>query len=459
MDSPAVKSRPGRTARRRALALGAAVVIAVMVAVGTVWKTHKPAGDQAAPSYDRALAMPTGPAIAVLPFTNMSGDPKQDFFADGIAEEVLTGLSRFPNLRVLARNSTFQYKGRAVDVRQIGRELDADYVVEGSVRKAANTVRVTVQLLDTSSGAHVWAENYERRLDPDNVFAVQDDITSQVVARVGDIHGAVNLADIQKLRSKSTASLDDYECVLRTYEYQRFLTPDKHAEVKACLTRTVERNPNYADAWANLAYTYVDQYWTDYDGPQDPLERAHKAARKAVELDPSSQRAHFSLANVHFFHKDLNAFFFEAEKALALNPNNTDVVAALGVRFVYAGKRDRGVALMKKAMALNPSHPGWYWFPIVYDHYWNLDYEKSLEAARRIDMPGFFYSHLTLAMNFGQLGQRNRAQTAVSELRRLNPGFEKDPYRYLGMWFTKEHTQNVIDGLRKAGLEIPAENR
>jgi len=437
--------------------MGLGLVILAGVAVLLVqFRSSLSSSNTSVDAQDPVLAISTGPAIAVLAFENMSGDARQDYFGDGISEEIISGLSRFRNLRVLARNSTFQYRGKAKDVREMGREIGADYVVEGSVRRAGDIVRVTAQLLDAKSGAHVWAETYERRLDPDNLFAVQEEITNQIVARIGDIHGAVNRADIQRARTKSDASLEDYECVLRTYEYQRFLTPDKHAVVKACLVRTVERNPGYADAWANLAYAYVDQYWGDYPGPADPLERAYAAARKAIELDPASQWAHFSLANVYFFRKERDQFFQEAERALALNSNNTEVVAALGVRFVYAGKRDRGVALMKKAMALNPSHPGWYWLPIVYDHYWDRDYEKALEAAMRIDMPGFWYANVTLAMSYGQLGQLDLAQIQVNELRKLNPGFEKDPYRFLDMWFLPENSDHAVEGLRKAGLLLPS---
>jgi adenylate cyclase len=278
----------------------------------------------------------------------MSGDPTQDYFADGISEEIIARLSRFGFLRVLARNSTFQYKGRSVDVRQIGREIGANYVVEGSVRKSGSTVRVTAQLLDASTGAHIWAETYERDLTADNLFAVQDQITDQVVSRIGDVHGAVNRSQVQQLRTKTAASLADYECLLLAYEYQRFLTPDKHATVKDCLARTVERNPSYAEAWANLAYIYTDQYWAEYAGPANPLERAYDAARRAVQLDPSSQIAHYTLANVYFFRNDLDAFFVEAEKALALNPNNTEILAGLGIRFACAEKRERGIGLIQK---------------------------------------------------------------------------------------------------------------
>jgi adenylate cyclase len=456
IDAPAGKSQPALRARRRALSVGVAALIAVMVAVGVVWKLQKPPGIQATTSNDPALAMPTGPAIAVLPFTNMSGDSKQDFFADGIAEEVLTGLSRFPNLRVLGRNSTFQYKGRPVEVRQIGHELRADYVLEGSVRKAGETVRVSAQLLDTSTGGHLWAETFERELTPQNLFAVQDEITSKVVTRIGDIHGVITRAYVQKLRTRSPDNLADYECVLLAYEYLRFLTPGKHATVKACLTRTVERSPDYAEAWAHMAYIYTDQYWTDFEGPPNPLDRALSAARRAVQLDPASAIAHYTLANVYFFKNDLELFFSEADKALALNPNNTEIVAALGLRITYTKQRKRGIALIKKAIALNPSHPGWYWFPLVYDYYQNGDYEKALQTARQGNMPGFWYWHYHLAICYGQLGQKSQARAALDDLRKLNPKFEKEPLRYMRQWYKSEEAlQHLANGLRKAGLAIP----
>ncbi|HUU72848.1 MAG TPA: adenylate/guanylate cyclase domain-containing protein [Burkholderiales bacterium] len=449
-------TRPGFYQHRNRWILSGSALIVILVAVALAVQFREFFMEASTITLDPALAIPTGPAIAVLAFENLSGDPNQDYFGEGISEEIISGLSRFRNLRVLARNSTFQFKGQARDVREIGKEIGADYVVEGSVRRAGDIVRVTAQLLDAKNGAHVWAETYDRQLDPENLFSVQDEITNQVVARIGDIHGAVNRADMQKVRAKSKATLEDYDCVLKTYEYQRFLTPDKHAVVKTCLTQTVQRNPGYADAWANLAYAYVDQYWAVFDGPPDPLDWAYAAARKAVELDPASQWAHFSLANVHFFRKEWNRFFQEADKALELNPNNTEVVASLAVRLVYAGKRDRGLALMNKAMSLNPSHPGWYWIPIVYDHYWDRDYEKALEAAIRIDMPGFWYANVALAMNYGQLGRRNLAKAQLDELRRLNPGFEKNPYRFLDMWFLAEHSDHVVEGLRKAGLALPS---
>ena len=455
-DAPASKSQLAGRVQRRVFAAGTVAIITILVAAGITWRLQQSGEKQHSPSQDLALAMPSGPSIAVLAFENMSGDPGQDYFADGISEEIIAGLSRFLNLRVIARNSTFQYKGRATDVRQIGRELGADYVVEGSVRRASNTVRVTAQLLETNNGSHVWAETYERRLDPENLFAVQDDITSQVVSRIGDVRGAVNRARIQKLRAKNLASLEDYECVLLAYEYQRFLTPDKHANVKACLVHTVERNPSYAEAWANLAYTYADQYWGEYDGPPDPLEKAQAAAERAVELDQASPIAHFSLANVYFFRNDLDRFFAEAERALALNPNNTEIIAALAFRLSFAGKQERGLALIRKAIALNPAHPGWYRNPFILQHLRKREYAAALEAARRVDMPGFWWARVWLAVTYAKVGQTDSARREMKEALKLNPVFEHDPLRYIRMWFKSESdVQLMADGLRKAGLQVP----
>ena len=448
--------------KKKRARLPIAMISALFVAGAAiaVWQFGLKRPTVVAQTTDPVLAIPTGPAIAVLALQNMSGDATQDYFADGIAEEIIARLSRFTAFRVLARNSTFQFKGRSVDVRQIGREIGANYVVEGSVRKAGSQVRVTVQLLDATNGAHLWAETYERDLTVENLFAVQDEITDQIVTRIGDVHGAIGRAEVKRLRTKSSASLADYECLLFTYEYQRFLTPDKHVSAKECLSRTVERNPDYAEAWANLAYAYTDQYWGDYPGPPNPLERAYDAARRAVQLDPTSQIAHYALANVYFFRNDLSGFFVEAEKALAINPNNTEVVAALGVRITYAEKSGRGVALIRKAMALNPAHPGWYWFPIAYDHFRTQDYHAAVEAARRVDMPGFWYMHLWLAAAYGALGDTERGRAALANIDAINPAFKHDPVKYLRLWFkSEEAVQQFVSGLRKSGLEISSDRR
>ncbi|MDP6952779.1 MAG: adenylate/guanylate cyclase domain-containing protein, partial [Alphaproteobacteria bacterium] len=347
---------PTAPKRGRLILAGAAVALLALI-VAFLWPAeHEGSLPDVATvePEDPILAMPTGPAVAVLPFDNMSGDPQQDFFGDGLAEDIIAGLSQFPTLRVLARNSTFQFKGRAVDVRVIADEIGAQYVVEGSVRKAGDQVRVTAQLLNADDGSHLWSENYEATLTPQNLFDVQDAITTQIVSRLGDAHGAINRNAIEGVRRRPPSDLRSYDCILLAYEYRRFMTPEKHANVKTCLQQAVRENPDYSDAWSNLAYTYVDQYWSGYDGPPNPLDLANEAARKAVDLNPTSQLGYFQLANVSFFKNDLEQFTLDAERALELNPNDTEVIAALAIRFIYAGDRERGLALMEKAIQLNP---------------------------------------------------------------------------------------------------------
>jgi TolB-like protein len=464
-DATAKKSRPERTATRRTLVLGAAAVIAVIMAAGIVWKTQKPAANQAAPPADPVLAMPTGPAIAVLPFTNMSGDPKQDFFADGITEQLITDLSRFRNLYVIARNSTFAYKGRAVDIRQVGRELNARYVVEGSVQRRGDDIRVNVQLLDASTGAHLWAESYERSLKNAKVFGVQDDITERVVSAIGDTHGAIFRSTFEQSAGKGTTSLGAYECVLHSYGYWRVITPAVHLEVRDCLERAVRLDPRYAEAWASLARMYVEEYSQGFNSQPDPLGRAMSAAQRAVELDPRSQLAYMNLAVVHFFRHEIDAFNVAADRAIALNPNSADTLAWAGIYFTYANQGDpsqraRGVAMMRKAIAVSPAYPTWYHFPIAWNYYYNDQYEQALSEARKINMPGYFWTQVLLITIYGALGRTEEAKADIAALRELKPDFPKTMREEARKWNTPEHfiSRNVAN-LRRAGLNIPEESR
>jgi adenylate cyclase len=451
--------------KRRRIAIGAAAFIAVMVAVSLVWKAQKLPGDQVTVSNDLALAMPTGPAIAVLPFTNMSGDPKQDFFADGITEQLITELSRFRNLYVIARNSTFAYKGRAMDIRQVGRELNARYVVEGSVQRRGDEVRVNVQLLDATSGAHLWAESYERSLKNAKVFGVQDDITTRVVSAIGDTHGAIFSSTFEQSAGKGTTSLGAYECVLHSYAYWRVITPAVHLTIRDCLERAVQLDPRYAEAWASLARMYVDEYSQGFNSRPDPLGRAISAAERAVELDPRSQLAYMSLAVVHFFRHEIDAFNVAADRAIALNPNSADTLAWAGIFVTYANQgspsqRSRGVAMMRKAIAMSPAYPTWYHFPIAWDYYYNDRYEQALSETRKMNMPGYYWTRALVITIYGALGRPEDAKADIAALLELKPNFPKTMREETRKWNTPEHfiSRNVAN-LRRAGLDVPDENR
>ena len=447
----------------------AAVAAAVVLAVGGifVWQTNQsppaPSPTVVAETNDAVLALPAGPSIAVLPFANMSGDAEQDYFVDGLTEQIITGLARFEALFVIARNSTFQYKGQAVDVRDVGTDLGVSYVLEGSIRKAGGTIRVTAQLLDAKTGGHLWAEDYERSLTADNIFALQDDIAEQVVSVLGGMHGVIARSGMSKAASKPTDNLDAYECVLRAQAYINAYTSELHLAARTCLERTVETNPEYVAAWTNLALLYTDEYWAGFnprpDGPA-PLDLALTIAQKAMELDPDNAEALFAISRIHYFRHELPEFYSLGERAIALSPNNATRLAWFGQNVVYTGKWERGKALLDKARALNPYLPTMFYYSYANYYYHNENYDQALEAALKINQPGLFWSHIIFSEIYGQMGRTAEAKASVSELLRLFPGFNTTiAANQMRVWnFPETHIAHRVDGLRKAGVpEGPAQ--
>ena len=315
---------------------------------------------------------PSRPVIAVLPFDNMSGDPGQEYFADGITEDIITRLARLPYMGVIASNSSFQYKGKNVDIRSIAAELGATYVLEGSVRRSETKIRVAAQLLQASDGTHIWAETYDRDLTADNIFAVQDDITERVVGAIGSSDSVLTLAEMRATESKAPSELSSYECNLRAGEYWRVITPEVHLVVRDCLDRVLKEEPEYAGAWSNFAGLTIDEFLYGYNPRPEmapPLERALAYAQRAIDLDPSYGWAHWNLAKSAFYRHNMRLFHSEIDRALELAPNDAEMLAATGHFLAYSGSWERGMSLMAKAIELNPYHQPWYYFPYFYDAY------------------------------------------------------------------------------------------
>jgi adenylate cyclase len=412
------------------------------------------AGSASATEDDPVLALPTGPTIAVLPFTNLSGDPEQEYFSDGLADDIITALSRFRELFVIARNSTFRYKGKSVDVRELNRDLGARYVVEGSVRKTGTRLRVTVQLLDARDGTHLWADTYDRNLSASDIFAVQDEITEQVVGTIASNSGVISRARFAEIKQKPTDSLDAYECVLQVGAYYRdnFIATE-HIKVRGCLERAVKSDPGYADAWAYLSHIFLDEYRFNYNPRPNSLVRALEAAHRAVDSDPTNQEAHEALAQSYFFRHELDGFFAETERAIALNPNSATTLAALGEKLNIAGD-PRGILLVRKAVKLDPFHPTWFNFPIALYHFDKGEYEEALAAARKINISGYYWSQMFLAAVYGELGRQSEARSALEELLRLYPGFTTEKLiEELQKWnYGDDRIRRWVAALRKAGL-------
>jgi TolB-like protein len=441
--------------RRRTVFIATTAAVLLALAGVVAWLVLPDEPDtEIASEEDPLLALPTGPVVAVLPFENLSRDPDQEFFSDGLTDGIITALSRFRDLFVIARNSTFRYKGQPVDVRQLRQELGARYVLEGSVQKAGDTLRVTAQLLDAKDGTHLWADTYDRDLSTSNIFAVQDEITEQVVATIAGLYGVISRDQFSEVKEKPTESLAAYECVLRTtayYSYRQSAT--EHEKLRRCLERAVKSDPGYANAWAALSFIYFDEHRFNYNPRPDPLDRALDAARRAVDTGPTMQWPHSALASVHFYRHDLDAFFAEAERAIALNPNDSTRLASLGGLMVFAGD-ERGIALVRKAAKLDPFHPTWFNLFISHYHFERGEYEAALVAARKSDIPGDVRSQIYLAAIYAELGRQHEAQSALDELLKLYPGLTIEKHiEEMRKWnYPDESIRRWVAALRKAGL-------
>ena len=392
--------------------------------------------------------------VAVLPMKYSGGNADFTSLAEGITEDVVTGLSRFSYLRVIARSSTARYAGEAADVRSAGKELGARYVMEGSLRQAGTKLRLAVQLVDATTGAHLWAENYERIFSPETVFELQDDLVPRIVSTVADVHGVLPRSMSEAVRSRAPEQLSPYEAVLRSFGYWERVTREDLAAALSGLESAVQKAPSYADAWAMLALLCVQEYGQGFNLQPDSLGSGLAAARRAVEAGPSNHLAHCSLAQALFFQKEFQSCRNAAERAVALNHMDGNSMAFLGEILTYAGEWERGLELSGRAKQLNPNHPGWYWYADFYNAYRQGDYRGALGFARKFNLPSHWGAHALMVAVCGQMGESDAAGKALRDLIKLRPDFAATVRKDLEKWWNPEYGERMIDGWRKAGLEI-----
>jgi TolB-like protein len=396
--------------------------------------------------------------VAVLPFKYNGANADLTALAEGLTEEIVTGLFRFSYLRVISLSSTSRYAHGAIDIRSAGKELGARYVMEGSLRQAGTKLRIATQLVDASSDVNLWAETYERPFRPEAIFELQDDVVPRIVSTVADTHGVLPHTMSEVLRNRNPDLLTPYEAVLRSFAHFQRVNAEEHAAARAGLERAVQQAPGNADCWAMLSMMYKEEHTHGFNLRPDSLGRALAAARRAVEAAPSNHLAYHALAATLFFRRELPAFRNAAERAVALNPMDGFTMAYLGFLIAYAGDWERGCALAEQARGLNPHHPGWYWFPSVLDAYRRSDYRGALDFALKVNMPGFWRTNVALAAAYGQLGELEAARNAVQQLLAVRPDFAVLAREELGKWWDAELVEHLIEGLRKAGLEIASQN-
>ncbi len=395
--------------------------------------------------------------VAVLPFRYRGDNADLEALADGMADEIVTGLCRFSYLRVIARNSASRFAGEAADVQEAAAGLGARYVVEGNLRLAGSVLRVSVQLVDATSGAHLWAETYDRPFRAEDIFALQDDLVSRIVSTIADGSGVLLRSMGEVLRSRRWDELTPYEAVVRGASFYARISADEHAEARTALERAVGDAPNYAMGWALLSLLYLDEYRQSFNPRPDPLGRALAAARRAVDLAPASHFTHFALAVVLFFRRDLQAFRRAAERTIALNPVDANCIASVGAFIAYGGDWTHGLELVERGLALNPHHPGWMWLPSFYNAYRQHDYAAALDAATRVNMPAYVFAQAALVAAQGQCGGPAAAQPALQHLRHLKPDIALTVRGEFEKWFVEtELVEHLLEGLRKAGLDVPS---
>jgi adenylate cyclase len=436
--------------QRVAFSLG--VILIVIVAAAVAYFNLRPSAPrvEVASKEKMAFPLPDKPSIAVLPFVNMSEDPKQDFFADGMTEEIITALSKGPNLFVIARNSTFTYKGKAVKVKQVSEELGVRYVLEGSVQRSADRIRVTAQLIDALTGHHLWAERYDRDLK--DIFALQDEITMKIITA---LQVKLTSGEMIHVLAKGAKNIDAFTKYMQAVDLWTRLTKEANAQAKKLLEEAIALDPEYPGPYIGLAKTYgMDVYLGTTESSDQSLARAFELAQKAISLDNTNGAAYSVLSWLYATKRQYDKAIAESERAVSLNPNSAESYMRLGLVLAYAGRAEEGIPYMQNALRLNP-------FPSI-NYFSNLatiyresgHYEKAIEASKRAlrGEPNTQIPYITLAISYIRLGREEEARAAAAEIRRINPKFSLESYAKVTP-FTQPSAERMIEDLRKAGLK------
>jgi len=418
-----------------------------------VWRLGKVSAVVSTPSNDVSLALPDKPSIAVLPFDNMSGDPEQEFFADGITEDLITALSKIRWFFVIARNSTFTYKGQAIEVRQVSRELGVRYVVEGSIRKGSDRMRISAQLIDATTGRHVWAEHYDREIE--DIFALQDEMTQTIVAAIEPELGAF---ERDRALRKPPQSLDAWETYQRGLWHMWSFTKNDNADALPLLQRARKLDPNFAAAYAYEGYSHFLNAMLGYsETPGESLAAALVAAKKAATLDDKDPAAYLTLGRVHMMQGEHDTSIAELERCLSLNPNFAAGYFAFGFALALVGRLDEALETLDTAVRLNPRDPLIWAIKALRSliHCLLSQYEAAAESAQqsiREPRAAGYWPYAVLAAALGNLGRIEEARSAIAGALEQKPDLS---ISYLEMTLPTKQPgglQQYLEGLRKAGL-------
>ena len=456
-----VLSYPGAAAHRvirakkvvrhkwRIIAVALSVILILAIAAVAIWVNyfHLPPVGMAA-TKDKVFNLPKGPKVAILPFDNMSGDPVQDYLSDGLTENIITGLSGCPKLFVIARHSSFSYKGKSVNIQQVAKELGVRYVIEGSVQKTENRLRITVQLIDAATGHHMWAERYDRDLR--DFFEIQDEITIRIIKAL-----AVELTEGDQARIwlNRPANLEAFIKLFKAYELYRQLNKEDNIRARQLLEEIIQLDPQLPESYLLLATTYLEGMWFG-ESPLFSFAQASKNLKKAMALDKNNSDAYIVLGYLQAMKRNHEEAIAAGKKAIALNPNSAEAYHELGCALYWSSKPAEAINYVKKAIRLNPMPPA------LYIHrlglcYLDLDrFEEALKYFRKtIEIsPDFLWAHVGLAITYINMGLEREARAAALKVLSLDPDFSVDAVEKASPSKDRERAKRRYEAARKAGL-------
>ena len=452
--NPAVSSDKGREPwyRRKALLPLIIAVVAVAGAVA-VWNFYlRPSPPQFEPASieKMALPLPDKPSIAVLPFEYIGGDPKYEYIADGMTEDIITSLSKISNLFVIARNSVFTYKGKPVKVQQVSEELGVRYVLEGSVQKAGDRVRITTQLVDATKGHHLWAERYDRELK--DIFALQEEIAQKIVSAL-----EIKLTEGEEERAwrKYTDNPEAYDYFLRGIQYMYIYKKEANARARQMFERAVELDPEFAPGYAWIGCSHLYDVWYQWSkSPAQSYQLAFEMAQKALAMDDSVAYAYNVMGWFHLMKRQHEKAIVQMERAISLDPNLAKAHADLGMFLFFSGRPEEAILPLKRGMRLDPMYPPNYPTSLGIAYEMTGRYDEAIAEMKKAlhRNPDFKLAHLRLAVTYGIMGKEAEARAEAAEVRRIDPKFSVEYWAKMIPYKNKEETARVIYGLRKAGL-------
>lgn len=439
-------------AKLRKMPVLVALVAGFLVLGGlALWQVQKPQVETA--SMERmALPLPNRPSIAVLPFTSLGMDPRQEMLSDGVARDIITDLSAFADLMVIASASSFSYKGTSPTISQVAEELGVRFVLDGSVQAAGQDVRINVQLIDAISGSQLWAKRYDREFT--DIFAVQDEITQNVVAMLGAIEGPIALADRSRTRSKQQTDLTAYEYVLLARDARNLWTIEGNNKSLELVQKAIELDPQYARAYVEQAWTYFQDVTRYRSMPaKEATQKALDSALKAIELDETFAEGYWVAGDIYaWLLKQPEKSLASYDRALALNPNHADILAAWGgwILPTVLNRPQEGIEVMQRAMRLSPFHEDWFNWGLMNAYFMAGEFEQAVTAFQSIKHPstGFY---LRLAASYAYLGRTEEAQAVAAKILAKKPGFSVGEY-FVESGSYQSYQDRMREGLLKAGL-------